>query len=229
MNKDDMREEFKAAAKAAGNVAKTTGNLLMTGYNALSDNAENKRKNTLIKYELEQAAAAKAAAMAPLLISLTANQRSLLDPYGYYEGIPGQFFITLEPFQENIATAHNIGKLKAAGGQDYAALLEEIIKEHATDASTIYLRLRYELARLWIYKAAPNVDINTPANAVVINSCLEFRYGLEVAKTTMYNVILPNLKNLWNTDVALIQFLKIWGLHTFNVRFENNIITIQLQ
>lgn len=217
-----MKEEFKAAAKVAGNLAKT-------GFNALSDKAEHGRQMANINNTNMQAAAAKAGAMVPLTIPLTANQRLQVDPAGCYSNIPGLMMISLDPYQENRVTAHNIGKLKAAGGQNYAALLEEIIKEHATDASIIYLRLRYELARLWIHKAAPNVDVEIPADAVVINSCLEFRYGLEVAETTMVKKVIPNLASIWNNDADLIAFQKIWGLHNFSVGFDNNIISVKLQ
>lgn len=222
MNKEDMREEFKVAAKAAGKLVKT-------GYNALSDKAEHDRQMVNITNANMQAAAAKASAMVPLNIPLTPAQRAMVDPAGCYSNVPGQMMISLDLNQENIVTAHNIGRIKTIGGQDYASLLEDVLKEHSTNASTIYLRLRYELARLWIYKVAPNVDVKTPVDGVVINSSLVFRYGLQVATTTMDNVIIPNLNNLWNTDVALILFLKEWGLHSYTVSFVNNIISVELQ
>lgn len=229
MNKEDIKEGFKAAAKAARSVAKATGNLAKTGINALSDRAEHNRQMTVIDNQNQKAAAAKASAMVPFLIGLSPYQRKLVDPLDYYGNVPGQVIIPLDLPQEDAITLHRIAAIKTAGGQNFNSLMEEVLKEHATDACQFYLYLRYELARLWLSKAIPGVNVKTPEDAVAFGASLNVRYGVKMSPVTMETRIVPLLKNIWNNDSTLIQFAKSWGLHSFCTVYSNNILTIKLK
>lgn len=222
MRKEDVKKNM-------AEIAKTTSDLITTKYNKVLDKAEHNRQMAAIANMNQQAAAAKASAMAPLLMSLTAIQRTQVDPNGVYNHVPGQMSINVEPFQEDVITKHNIGRIKANGGQNYQALLKEVMQEHVIDACIPYLEIRKALYDLWVVKAAPNADLKRPKEPVVISSCLEFRYGLQMAQTTIDNHVKPVLSQLWNTDIALIDYIRNCGFRHFDIMFSNDVLAIQLQ
>lgn len=222
MRKEDIKNNV------AG-IAKTTGKLLKTGYNTLSDKAEHDRQMAVIANMNQQAAAAKATAMVNFPMSLTARQRKAVDPNGVYDSVPGQMSINLETFQEDFISKHNVSRIKANGGQDYQALLKDVMQEHVIEACIPYLEIRKSLYNLWVVKAAPNADLKSPEEPVVISSSLEFRYGLQMAQATIDNYVKPVLKQLWNTDVALIMYIRSCGFRYFDVTFSNSILAILLK
>lgn len=209
--RDEMKEEFKAAAKAAGNLAKT-------GFNALADNAENKRQMTVINNQNLQAAALKTGAMVNITLPISRQQWE-------YAGATG--LITLDANQEKTVLSHGILSIKQNGGPANDALIHEVLKEQYINSIRAYIDLRSRLGSKWIFPECPQVK-NGPSDGIVLNSCLELRYKATVA-ISLQNDLIQRLDTRWNTDKDVINIQKEYGLHTYQIHFDKGLLVIRFQ
>lgn len=221
MRKDDVKKNI-------ADIAKTTGNLIKTGYNTLSDKAEHNRQMAAIANMNQQSAAAKTNANSPHPLILTPQQRSQVDPGGCYNNVPGQMSIILEPNQEVQISQHNINRMKSNGGQDYQNLVKEVMMEHVTNTCIPFLEIRKTLYDLWVVKAVSTADLNKPAETIVINSYLEFRYGLAIDDRFFNTHVKSALNSIWTTDINLIKFVRNCGFHSYDARLSNGILAIRI-
>ena len=211
MNKDDMREEFNAAAKAAGNLA-------MTGFNALADKAEHNRQMTVIDNQNLQAAAAKSSAMVNITFPVSQQQWQQVGTTG---------LITLDDNQENMVLSHRILEIKQNGGPAYDALVHQILKEHYVNATRAYIDLRSRLGSKWIFPECPQVQ-QGPSDGIVLNSALELRYKAPIAGA-LHKALFQRLFTRWNTCIDVIDIQKEYGLQSYTAKFDKDILVIRLK
>lgn len=207
--RDEMKEEFKAAAKAAGNLA-------MTGFNALADKAEHNRQMTVIDNQNLQAAAAKSSAMVNITLPISQQQWE-------HAGATGS--ITLDDNQEKTVLSHGILSIKQNGGPAYDALVHQILKEHYVNATRAYIDLRSRLGSKWIFPECPQVK-NGPADGVILNSALELRYKATVA-ISLQNDLIQRLDIRWNTSKDVIDIQREYGLHSYKAHFKDGNLIIR--
>lgn len=208
--RDEMKEEFKAAAKAAGNLA-------MTGFNALADKAEHNRQMTVINNQNLQAAALKTGAMVNITLPISRQQWE-------YAGATG--LITLDANQEKTVLSHGILSIKQNGGPANDALIHEVLKGQYIYATRAYIDLREQLMSKWISPICSQLELG-PDDNILLGSYLELRYKAPMAEA-LHPSFLHRLKLRWDTT-AVIELQHKYGLHNYTPAFDKDILIIKLQ
>lgn len=211
-----MRKE--AIKNNVVDIAKTTGKLLKTGYNTLSDSAEHSRQMAAIANMNQQAATAKSMASVPLIIQTSPQQ---------FQQVRLTGLMTLDTSQENMVLNHRILEIKQNGGPTYDALVHQVLKEHYVNATRAYIDLRSRLGSKWILPECPQVR-QGPSNGIVINSTLELRYKALVL-SDMQDDLLKRLYTRWNTSLDVIDIQKEYGLQSYTAHFHQGILIIRLK